>query len=51
MLKSVKEDPNLRAFLNYLFVEKGLSQNTVQAYQRDIDSFLSWLKKKQYKLY
>ena len=45
MLKSFKEDPNLRAFLNYLFVEKGLSQNTVQAYQRDIDSFLSWLKK------
>ena len=45
MLKSVKEDPNLRAFLSYLFVEKGLSQNTVKAYQRDIESFLSWLKK------
>ena len=45
MLKSVKEDPNLRAFLNYLFVEKGLSKNTVIAYQRDIESFLSWLQK------
>ncbi len=45
MLKSVKEDPNLRAFLSYLFVEKGLSQNTVKAYQRDIESFLSWLQK------
>ena len=45
MLKSVKEDPNLRAFLSYLFVEKGLSQNTVKAYQKDIESFLSWLQK------
>ncbi len=45
MLKSVKEDPNLRAFLSYLFVEKGLSQNTVKAYERDIESFLSWLQK------
>ena len=51
MLKSFKEDPNLRAFLNYLFVEKGLSKNTVIAYQRDIESFLSWLQKTQNKLH
>ena len=45
MLKSFKEDPNLRAFLNYLFVEKGLSHNTVIAYETDIIAFLFWSKK------
>tara|TARA_X000001036_G_scaffold188839_2_gene178062 strand:- start:1902 stop:2792 length:891 start_codon:yes stop_codon:yes gene_type:complete len=42
MHKSIKKDPNLRDFFNYLYIEKGLSQNTVESYKKDIDSFLSW---------
>ena len=42
MHKSIKKDPYLRDFFNYLYIEKGLSQNTVKSYKKDIDSFLSW---------
>ena len=42
MQKLIEEDPNLRDFFNYLYIEKGLSQNTVKSYKRDIDSFLNW---------
>ena len=42
MHKSIKKDPCLRDFFNYLYIEKGLSQNTVKSYKKDIDSFLSW---------
>ena len=38
-----KEDSNLRSFLNYLLVDKGLSKNTVKAYEADISSFFRWL--------
>ena len=38
-----KEDSNLRSFLNYLLVDKGLSKNTVKAYETDISSFFRWL--------
>jgi len=38
-----KEDANLRSFLNYLYIEKGLSQNTVKAYEVDLLAFLSWI--------
>ena len=38
-----KEDANLRSFLNYLYIEKGLSQNTVKAYEVDLLSFISWI--------
>ena len=38
-----KEDTNLRSFLNYLYIEKGLSQNTVKAYEADMLSFMSWV--------
>jgi len=38
-----KEDSNLRSFLNYLLVDKGLSKNTVKAYEADITSFFRWL--------
>ena len=41
----VKEDSNLESFFNYLFVEKGLSHNTVIAYETDIIAFLFWSKK------
>ena len=38
-----KEDSNLRSFLNYLLVDKGLSKNTVKAYEADISYFFRWL--------
>ena len=43
MKTSNKEDSNLRSFLNYLLVDKGLSNNTVKAYEADISSFFQWL--------
>ena len=39
-----KEDANLRSFLNHLYIEKGLSQNTVKAYETDISAFINWIK-------
>jgi len=38
-----KEDANLRSFLDYLYIEKGLSQNTVKAYKVDLLAFMSWV--------
>tara|TARA_B100000575_G_scaffold68770_1_gene53254 strand:+ start:231 stop:1121 length:891 start_codon:yes stop_codon:yes gene_type:complete len=38
-----KEDANLRSFLDYLYIEKGLSQNTVKAYEVDLLAFISWV--------
>ena len=46
MKTSNKEDSNLRSFLNYLLVDKGLSNNTVKAYEADISSFFQWLNNK-----
>ena len=43
MQTSNKEDSNLRSFLNYLLVDKGLSNNTVKAYEADVSSFFQWL--------
>tara|TARA_B100001287_G_scaffold119010_1_gene100246 strand:- start:154 stop:1041 length:888 start_codon:yes stop_codon:yes gene_type:complete len=40
---SNREDSNLRSFLNYLLVDKGLSNNTAKAYEADISSFFQWL--------
>ncbi|MEK7662899.1 MAG: site-specific integrase, partial [Actinomycetota bacterium] len=30
-------------YLRYVAIERGLSQNTVAAYTRDIDAYLAWL--------
>ena len=49
MQTSNREDSNLRSFLNYLLVDKGLSNNTVKAYQADISSFFQWLDNKDLK--
>ena len=49
MQTSNKEDSNLRSFLNYLLVDKGLSKNTVKAYEADISSFFQWLDNKDLK--
>ena len=43
MQTSNREDSNLRSFLNYLLVDKGLSNNTVKAYEADISYFFQWL--------
>ena len=43
MQTSNREDSNLRSFLNYLLVDKGLSNNTAKAYESDISSFFQWL--------
>ncbi len=43
MKTSNKEDSNLRSFLNYLLVDKGLSNNSVKAYEADISSLFQWL--------
>ena len=32
-------EAHVRSFLNYLRVEKGLSDNTIQAYRRDMEKF------------
>jgi integrase/recombinase XerD len=38
-------DELIDIFLNYLSVERGLSRNTIMAYRRDLQGFLSYLKK------
>ncbi len=43
MQKIIQEDSNLRSFFDYLYIEKGLSQNTVKAYENDVLSFLNWV--------
>ena len=47
MIKDYKKDHIIRSFLDSLYIEKGLSKNTVSSYENDISSFLSWLNKKQ----
>jgi integrase/recombinase XerD len=37
-------DELLKAFLDYLLVEKGSAQNTIMAYERDLKSYLHYLK-------
>jgi len=37
----------LKDFIHYLTVEKGLSQNTLESYQRDISYFISFIKKQR----
>ena len=49
MKTSNEEDSNLRSFLNYLLVDKGLSNNTVKAYEADISSLFQWLNNKDLK--
>ena len=49
MQTSNREDSNLRSFLNYLLVDKGLSNNTAKAYEADISSFFQWLDNKDLK--
>ena len=43
MTKDIKKDHLIRSFLDSLFIEKGLSKNTVKSYQGDLDAFSNWL--------
>jgi integrase/recombinase XerD len=45
MIKDNKKDHLLRSFLDSLYIEKGLSKNTVSSYKNDITSFFSWCDK------
>ena len=47
MIKDNKKDHLLRSFLDSLYIEKGLSKNTVSSYRNDISSFSSWCDKEQ----
>ena len=47
MLNPINEDSDLRSFFNYLFVEKGLSKNTVEAYRNDLNEYLKWINLQQ----
>ncbi len=39
-------DAEIRAFLNYLRVDKGLSKNTLESYRRDVENFASFIRKR-----
>lgn len=45
-----KNGEYLRKFIDYLFFEKGLSDNTVKAYRSDLELFLSFLESSGYEL-
>ncbi|MDA7778483.1 site-specific tyrosine recombinase XerD [Gammaproteobacteria bacterium] len=45
MSKDIKKDHLIESFLDSLYIEKGLSQNTVQSYKNDISSFAVWVEK------
>ena len=42
MVKGVKKDYLISSFLDFLYIEKGLSKNTVHSYENDINSFSKW---------
>ena len=42
MVKGVKKDHLISSFLDFLYIEKGLSKNTVYSYENDINSFSKW---------
>ena len=42
MLKDNKKDYLIESFLDSLYIEKGLSKNTVQSYRNDISSLTDW---------
>ena len=45
MIEDIKKDLLIGSFLDSLYIEKGLSKNTVSSYKNDISSFSNWLEK------
>ena len=45
MIKEFKKDHVIRSFLDSLYIEKGLSKNTVNSYENDIKAFSKWTTK------
>ena len=45
VISATKQDLYLREFINYLSVEKGLSLNTLEAYETDLLAYATYLKK------
>jgi integrase/recombinase XerD len=43
-------ESQVRTYLNYLRIEKGLSENTIHAYRRDMKKFTSFVGKREIKL-
>ncbi|MGH9575707.1 MAG: site-specific tyrosine recombinase XerD [Candidatus Acidiferrales bacterium] len=39
-------DAEIRAFLNYLRVDKGLSKNTIECYRRDVEGFARFVRRR-----
>jgi integrase/recombinase XerD len=44
-------ESQVRTYLNYLRIEKGLSENTIHAYRRDMKKFTSFVGKREIKLH
>ena len=42
MNNEFKKDPLIRSFLDSLFIEKGLSKNTIKSYESDLKEFFAW---------
>ena len=42
MRRYLLKDPITRFFIDYLYIEKGLSQNSVKSYQSDLLHFMEW---------
>ena len=40
-----KWEPDIRAYMSYLKLEKGLAENSVKAYENDLKKLLQFLKK------
>ncbi len=43
----MRHDPIIKDFLEYLFVEKGRSLNTIKSYERDLKKFIAFLSDKK----
>jgi integrase/recombinase XerD len=43
-------ESQVRTYLNYLRIEKGLAENTIHAYRRDMKKFISFMSKREIKL-
>ena len=45
MPSSLQEHPEIERYIDALWMEKGLSDNTLRAYRRDLRQFNDWLGK------